>query len=123
MVGEKANASFDFAQVRQFLIQSGLVGSAEVLRHEPLTGGVASDIWKVSAGQRALVVKRALPRLKVAQHWEVPVSRNAAEAAWLLLARLVVPEAVPAVLAHDAEAGLFAMEYLAPGTHPVWKTL
>jgi len=32
-----------------------------------------------------------------------------------------VPAAVPGPLAHDAEAGLFAMEYLPPENHPVWK--
>src|SRR5205814_8894318 len=39
----------------------------------------------------------------------------------LEVAGSIVPDAVPKVLAHDAEAGLFAMEYLDPSDYPVWK--
>jgi hypothetical protein len=31
------------------------------------------------------------------------------------------PDSVPVLLAHDAEAGLFAMAYLPPERYPVWK--
>jgi aminoglycoside phosphotransferase (APT) family kinase protein len=37
------------------------------------------------------------------------------------MADRVVPGAVPRVLAHDVASGLFAMEYLDPGDHPVGK--
>jgi aminoglycoside phosphotransferase (APT) family kinase protein len=108
-------------EIRKFLIRAGLISSQEGVRLEPLAGGVSSDIWKVEGGSGAFVVKRALAKLKVAQDWHVPVSRNASEVAWLKTAREIVPDAAPAVLAHDAEAGLFAMEYLSPATHAVWK--
>ena len=110
------------AQISEFLLRSGLIPSADQARFEPLTGGVASDIWKVESAFGVLVVKRALPKLKVAQDWQVPVSRNASEVAWLEVAGAIVPDAVPKVLAHDAEAGLFAMEYLDASDYPVWKT-
>ncbi|MFL5260003.1 MAG: phosphotransferase family protein [Hyphomicrobiales bacterium] len=110
-------------EVTRFLIRTGLAGAEEGLRCEALTGGVSSDIWKVRARSRSIVVKRALSKLKVAQDWRVPVTRNASEAAWLMLVHSIVPDAVPAVLAHDPDAGLFAMDYLEPGAHPVWKTL
>jgi 5-methylthioribose kinase len=113
----------DIGEVTRFLVRSGLVGAEEKLRYEALTGGVSSDIWKVSGRSGSIVVKRSLSKLKVAQDWRVPVTRNASEAAWLTLAHSIVPEAVPTVLAHDAEAGLFAMDYLEPVTHPVWKAL
>jgi 5-methylthioribose kinase len=104
-----------------FLIRSGLIPSAEATRFEPLGGGVSSDILKVESPWGMLVVKKALPKLRVAQDWRVPTSRNASEVAWLQAAREIVPNAVPKILAHDAEAGLFAMEYLSASTHPVWK--
>ena len=85
-----------------------------------LTGGVASDIWLVQA-IRPFVMKRALEKLRVTADWRAPVSRNACEVAWLELASAAVPGIAPAVLAHDREAGLFAMEYLPPGQFPVWK--
>jgi aminoglycoside phosphotransferase (APT) family kinase protein len=108
-------------QISEFLIRAGLIPAAEAVRFEPLAGGVSSDVWKVEGPSGALVVKRALAKLKVAQDWQVPVSRNASEVAWLEIAHKIVPDAAPAVLAHDAAAGLFAMEYLNPATHPVWK--
>jgi len=100
----------------------GLLGPDERPRVTPLTGGVSSDISLVEAGGRRFCVKRALPRLKVAALWEAPVERNAAEAAYMRAVQRWLPHAVPRVLGEDAEAGLFAMDYLAPDDHPLWKT-
>ena len=83
---------------------------------EALSGGVSSEIWKVGNA----CVKRALPRLRVAQRWEAPVERNRYERMWLEAAAAAAPGAAPRVLAADDDAGLFAMEYLA---YPVWKEL
>ena len=109
-------------ELREPLRRLGLIGADERVSFEALTGGVSSDIWKVTAGARVFCIKRALPKLKVAQDWRAPVGRNAAEVAWLRLAASIVPTAVPAVLGHDPQAGLFAMQYLAPEHYPVWKT-
>jgi aminoglycoside phosphotransferase (APT) family kinase protein len=65
-------------------------------------------------------VKRALPRLRVAQRWEAPIERNRYERLWLEAAAAAAPGAAPRVLAADDEAGLFAMEYVHA---PVWKEL
>lgn len=90
-------------------------------RFTRLTGGVSSDIWRVDSAGRRFCVKRALPKLRVAQDWHVPVTRNSMEVAWIETAGSVVPEAVPPLLAHDPEQGLFAMAYLEPARYPVWK--
>ena len=103
------------------LARIGLVGENEKVRMTPLPGGVSSDIHLVEAAGTRFCVKRALPRLKVAAVWEAPISRNAAEAAWLRTVADWVPEYVPAVLGEDAEAGLFAMSFLPPEDYPVWK--
>ncbi|MBV9910349.1 MAG: aminoglycoside phosphotransferase family protein, partial [Hyphomicrobiales bacterium] len=66
-------------------------------------------------------VKRALPRLKVAALWEAPIKRNAAEAAYMRAVARWLPHAVPRVLGEDTGAGWFAMDYLAPHDHPLWK--
>jgi aminoglycoside phosphotransferase (APT) family kinase protein len=104
-----------------FLRESGLVGDPDACRLIPLTGGVASDIWKVETPDRTFVIKRALAQLRVAQVWTAPVSRNASEVEWMIEAARVAPDAVPSILAHDAKAGVFAMTYLDPAHHPVWK--
>jgi aminoglycoside phosphotransferase (APT) family kinase protein len=89
----------------------------------PLAGGVSSDIFRVEAEDATLCVKRALPKLKVAADWRVPVARNRYEVAWMRTAGAIVPEAVPEVLGEDAEAGAFAMPWLPPDRYPVWKAL
>jgi aminoglycoside phosphotransferase (APT) family kinase protein len=114
-------AAIDQDAVASFLCNAGLIEPGVSPRFTPLTGGVASDIWKVEAGGRVFAVKRALQKLRVAREWIVPVSRNASEVAWLRAAAEVVPDAVPHVLAHDPELGAFAMDYLDPNDHPVWK--
>ena len=90
-------------------------------RAVPLAGGVSSDIYRVDAAGLTFCVKRALPRLKVAADWQAPVERNHYEVAWMRTAAQVVVAAVPEVLAEDGEAGAFAMAWLAPDRHPVWK--
>ena len=109
-------------ELEAFLDRSGLVPLGMASQLTPLTGGVSSDIWRVDvADGRTLCVKRALSKLKVAADWRAPVSRNAFEWAWLQFAEGVLPQAVPQPLAHDESIGMFAMGYLDPATHPVWK--
>lgn len=108
--------------LERFLVRHALADVGAQQHWDPLTGGVSSEIWRVEvAGRRPVCVKRALAKLKVKSDWYAPVSRNAHEWAWMQFAARVSPEAVPAPLAHDADAGLFAMSYLAPDEHPVWK--
>jgi 5-methylthioribose kinase len=107
--------------VDAFLRASGLISTGQEASLTPLTGGVASDIWRVEVDNRVFVVKRALPRLRVAQVWDVPTSRNASEAEWMDDAVHAVPGCAPRVLARDVNAGIFAMSYLDPREYPVWK--
>ncbi len=99
----------------------GLVGPDERPRLEELAGGVSSDIWRVDLAAGPICVKRALEKLKVDADWRVPVDRNAHEVAWMRAADACVPGCVPPILGHDPEAGLFAMAFLEPARHPVWK--
>ena len=92
------------AAIRDFLAASGLIGPSEDPPMTALTGGVSSDIWRVDRAAGPICVKRALPRLKVAQVWEAPVERNRYEAAWMRFAAAAVPNAAPAILAEDAAA-------------------
>jgi len=115
-------ASIETADLIEPLSRMGLLKAGEPVRLTPLTGGVSSDISLVESGSRRFCVKRALSRLKVAALWEAPVGRNAAEAAYMRAVSRWLPHAVPRILGEDAEAGWFAMDYLAPADHPLWKT-
>src|SRR3954452_7154440 len=96
-----------------------LLGHDEIPAATALSGGVSSDIWRVDLARGPVCVKRALPRLRVAQRWEAPVERNRYEYEWFRVAGRAAPGAVPQVIGRDG--GLFAMEYFAPEAHPVWK--
>lgn len=113
-------------ELRPALERMQLLRPGEAFSAEPLPGGVSSDILRIDLPARSpklsFCFKRALPRLKVAAEWRAPVERNHAEVEWLRVAADLVPQAVPRILAEDARSGAFAMEYLAPGAHPVWKS-
>jgi aminoglycoside phosphotransferase (APT) family kinase protein len=108
-------------EVIRFLRESGLASRDEVPAAAALAGGVSSDIWRVDLARGAVCVKRALPRLRVAQLWEAPVERNRYEYEWFRVAAQAVPAAVPRMVAQSG--GVFAMEFLEPSRHPVWKEL
>ena len=103
-------------EVLRLLRGAGLAASGETPACEELNGGVSSEIWKVGE----VCVKRALPRLRVAQRWEAPIERNRYERLWLETAAAAAPGAVPRVLAADDAAGVFAMQYV---DSPLWKSV
>lgn len=103
------------------LARMGLLSAGEQPAFEPLTGGVSSDIVRVTLARGVICIKRALPKLKVQADWQAPVERNRFEIEWMRTAGRIVPDAVPHILGEDAGSGMFAMEYLEPGRHPVWK--
>lgn len=107
--------------LRAALQRLGLIAPGEAATFIPLSGGVSSDIWLVDTATRRFCVKRALPKLKVEQDWRAPVERSRYEYDWLEVAGGIVPSAVPMLYGYDAEAQLFALEYLEPGAYRWWK--
>ena len=101
----------------------GLVSADQPVRLTPLAGGVSSDIYRAELPGRVICVKRALPRLKVAAEWRVPVERNRWEVEWMRVAGGIVPGAVPEILGEDRELPAFAMAWFPPDEYPVWKRL
>jgi aminoglycoside phosphotransferase (APT) family kinase protein len=101
-----------------FLRKHGLADDDEVPPAVALSGGVSSDIWRVDLRSGPVCVKRALPRLRVEQLWEVPVERNRYERMWMETANAIIPGVAPRVLAAD-DTGCFAMQLLEG--YPLWK--
>jgi aminoglycoside phosphotransferase (APT) family kinase protein len=99
----------------------GLAAAEDNPEIVPLTGGVSSLIVRVDTRNGPLCIKQALPELKVASHWSAPLARNHAELAWIREVAQTLPEAVPGILGEDAQSYCFAMQWLAPEQHPVWK--
>jgi aminoglycoside phosphotransferase (APT) family kinase protein len=100
----------------------GIVGANQQMRLTPLAGGVSSDIYRADLPSRVICVKRALGKLKVAADWRAPVGRSRYEVEWMRVAGATAPAAVPEILGEDRESGTFAMAFLAPDTHPLWKS-
>jgi 5-methylthioribose kinase len=87
-----------------------------------LSGGVSCDVWKVERlSAPPLVVKHALAKLRVAADWRAPPARAKAEVDWFRLVETILPGQVPHVVADDLAHDSFAMEYLEPASHPLWK--
>ena len=111
------------SELLAILRRLGLGGGQVVRAMSPLTGGVSSDIWRIEFEDHSICAKRALSQLKVAAHWEAPLSRNAYEYAWFEELGAEFAEHMPRMLGRDEEAGVFFMSYLEPAQHPVWKQL
>jgi 5-methylthioribose kinase len=100
----------------------GLLGANEQFTLGRLSGGVSCDVFLLEVKRRPpVVIKRALPKLRVAADWRAPPERAAAEVAWIRLVAGIEPAWVPQILGEDPARHLFAMEFFAPETYPVWK--
>jgi aminoglycoside phosphotransferase (APT) family kinase protein len=105
------------------LSRMGIVSAHTNIVPFPLSGGVSSEIFRIDLPTGPICVKRALPKLKVAADWRVPVERNRSEVEWMRVAAGIEPAAVPKILGEDRATGCFAMAYLPPDGYPVWKDL
>lgn len=104
--------------ILHLLRRDGLVSGAA--RCSPLSGGVSSDVFLIEDEGKRVVVKQALPCLKVRDYWPADTSRNRVEYEFLKYLKRLIPGAAPQVVA--AGADYFAMEYLGP-EYANWKEL
>lgn len=87
----------------------------------PLSGGVANTVLAVRWDGGHVVVKQALPKLRVAADWTFDPGRTAIERDCLgYLGRILPAGAVPELLAFDADANVLVMSH-APEGGAVWK--
>ncbi|MBO6639724.1 MAG: phosphotransferase [Roseitalea sp.] len=108
-------------EIAESLVAKGLARDGSHLRFVPLTGGVSSDIWKVSGADRPLCVKRARDRLAVDAVWEVPIERNHYEAEFLRVVSAEVPGFAPDLLAEVEAEGLIVLPFLDSAEWTLWK--
>ena len=108
--------------VGSHLAQRGIVSDGAEIITEELGGGVSNVVLGVEADGTRLVVKQALPRLRVADDWVAKRQRALTEAAAIELVHRATPEAVPPVLDVD-EASCAIVIGRAPRTWATWKQL
>ena len=108
------------AELRRIFATLGLAAPGETPRATPLAGGVSSAISRVDLASGTYCLKQALPQLKVAKLWTVPVERVFAEIEWLRTASDIVPGHVPQVIGTDDATRSFVMPFLG-SDHRNWK--
>jgi 5-methylthioribose kinase len=106
--------------VAAYLGRRGLVDAGEEASTAVLGGGVSNVVLAVQAGDRRLVLKQALPRLRVADEWLAKRERVLTEAEALRLAGTLTPDHVPAVLDVDDRACAIVIRQ-APREWTNWK--
>ncbi len=104
--------SSDTAAMQRIFMALGLAQPDEPVRAQALAGGVSSGIYRVDLRSGSYCVKQALPRLKVAKVWQVPVERVFAEIGYLRVVGGIAPGSVPQVLGEDAVSKSFVMPFL-----------
>ncbi|HUR90122.1 MAG TPA: phosphotransferase, partial [Ramlibacter sp.] len=106
--------SCDEAAMRRIFVSLGLASPGEGVKAKALTGGVSSGIYRVDLASGSYCVKQALPQLKVAKEWKVPVERVFSEIDYLRTVGDIVPGHVPRVIGQDDVTKSFVMEFLGP---------
>jgi Ser/Thr protein kinase RdoA (MazF antagonist) len=101
--------------VTGYLTGRGVVSPELELAVEELAGGVSGTVLAVRGPGIALVVKQALPQLRVADEWLAPARRTDTEAAALRLAARLIPGCVPPVVDSDAEEHVLVLQHAPPG--------
>ncbi len=95
-------------------IAHGLVPADTRILAEELEGGVSASVIALRAPEtgQAIVVKQALPRLRVQDEWLATQERAETEANAMRLCAELSPGAVPRVLATDPDEHVLAMELI-----------
>lgn len=112
--------SQDALSIRRIFVTMGLADEREEVHAVALAGGVSSGIYRVDLNSGSYCLKQALPKLKVAKDWNVPVERVFAEIDYLRTVDAIAPRHVPRVLGHDDATKSFVMEFLGP-EYRNWK--
>lgn len=110
----------DHESVGSYLVDRGVIErEPEMVR--PLGGGVSNVVLQVEADGRRLVVKQALPRLRVAQEWLAKRERAVTEGRALRLASSLTPDAAPGVVDIDPARCVLVID-AAPEDWAPWKS-
>jgi tRNA A-37 threonylcarbamoyl transferase component Bud32 len=115
-----ATALLDEHTVLDYLATRGLP-TAPHATAVPLGGGVSNVVLRVATLSGDVVVKQALPRLRVVEQWSAKRERTRAEAAALALAGRLTPGFLPRVIDTDPQACAVVIE-AAPEIWRDWKT-
>lgn len=107
--------TLDATTVVGYLERRGVLPAGSGAVATSLEGGVSNDVFAVRGAGVEVVVKQALPRLRVADEWLAKVERAATEGEALRLAGSLAPGLVPPVFDLDPDAGALTIALAPPG--------
>jgi len=108
------------SSVGPYLQARKVLPDGDSIRVEELGGGVSNVVLAVFWGDNRVVVKQALPRLRVEDEWLAKRERALNEARALQLADTITPGCVPALLDVDGRLCTLTMT-AAPSGWSTWK--
>ncbi len=111
----------DRAEIGRYLAAQGVLPESTSPTVEPLGGGVSNIVLRVTTPGQCLVLKQALPELRVEAYWPSRIDRALREAAALRIVADYLPGGVvPEVFFIDEENFIYGMS-CAPPTATLWK--
>lgn len=110
----------DEATVVAYLKERKIFSPQSNLSVEILTGGVSNVVLAISGEGKDLVLKQALPELKVKAKWVVEQRRALVEARAIQVLHALTPENVPKLYDVDPARFILLIER-APRTTTIWK--
>ena len=111
----------DSAEIGRYLASQGVLPSDAQLTVEALGGGVSNIVLMAKTPSQCLVLKQALPELRVEAYWPSRVDRALREAEALRVVADHLPSgAVPEVYFIDEENFIYGMS-CAPDSATLWK--
>ena len=111
----------DSAEIGRYLVAQSVMADSAPLTVEALGGGVSNIVLRVTTPTQCVVLKQALPELRVEAYWPSRVDRALREAEALRIVAGHLPSGVvPEVYFIDKENFIYGMS-CAPATATLWK--
>ena len=111
----------DAGEVAGYLAGRGVLTPDAAVTVESLGGGVSNAVFAIHGPGHGLVLKQALPRLRVADTWEADPARALREGLALQTLHALTPESVPDCLDVDETRYAIVMPHAPAGWHD-WKS-
>ena len=105
-----------------YLVRRGLALAGEVIEVAELPGGVSATVIaaRIPSTGTAVVVKQALPQLRVRDEWLATPDRAETEVTAMVLCGEITPGVVPAIIDSDPAAHALVMEMI-PAEAQNWQ--
>ncbi len=107
--------------IREYLLQRGVISKEKSLIVHPLSGGVSSTLLKLIINGRCFVLKQPLAKLKVSVEWSAPLWRSHVEAKCIRFLSTILPRgAVPKIILEDPVNHVIIMSCVSGGA-VLWR--